>query len=159
MTDVVRLMMACVSLCVNTPCFAGDSRSAMVVTVQSEATTFKAGEDIMLYVTAKNISSAEISLGTSSHSEGGPHFGVDFAVKMVTPAGDVKTNLNHPSGSHGGIAVKPGDEIKEGILIAKKVDMTEPGKYTVSIGPVGNDQSYDFKVLGWSAPVTVNVVK
>jgi hypothetical protein len=153
MTDVVRLIMVCVSLCVSTPCFAGDSKSAMVVTVQSEATTFKVGEDIVLYATAKNLSDGSINVLAS------PHFSSDFLVKMIVPGG--KSDADHvlPRGANYSVALKPGDEFKEPIFLSKKFNMTELGEYIIVAGPIGSDASGDFKVPAWSDPITLTIVK
>jgi hypothetical protein len=125
----------------------------MVVTIQCGVTTFKAGEDIVLYATAKNLSDTTINVLAS------PHFSSDFLVKLIDIRGKSQADNILPRGANNSIALEPGDEFKEPIFLSKKFNMTKPGEYIIQVGPVGPVPPDILEVLTWSDPIALTIVK
>jgi hypothetical protein len=151
------LTMAAIICAIGT-CFADEVKDSVAVTIHARTLSVKTGEPIMLDLTISNSLPTSVSFVESSHSEGGMHFGVDYAVKLTTPEGKVEDIRGYHSGSHTGVTLNSGDQIKEEIALSDKLDMTNPGEYSVQVGPY-TPNSTGISVQSWSNIVVITVSK
>jgi hypothetical protein len=129
--------------------------SSFLITISTAANVVKAGSDIRIDISIKNISDREIDLSRSVRTDLGEWF---TDVEVLDEKGNAIPETKYYRALRGkdtyddeprrdgkfspkvqqtfglsGYSVKPGDNLRDGVVLNKLVDMTRPGKYTVKV--------------------------
>lgn len=125
----------------------GQAGSPVQIAVRTDATSFKSGAEIKLWITLTNVSDRPIDIYTGSGANGG-HAEADDAIYLRDTAGrpiariDGRTvvrsdgkavKMRTGSPSRRGVTLQPGGQFQDYALLDRLFDLSSPGTYFVNV--------------------------